>query len=130
MSLNFSSAVLCDYVRKEENGKYILIGVYTGNILLSEFHKEIALSAFLQGSLTEPKKDNQVSFRYQLDKKEVALLGGTISNPKDNSEVTFNIPPVVVRPEGPCALKLSYKVKGGRWKQLLQKDFALIPKQV
>lgn len=36
MPLKVKSALICDHARREDNGKHILIGVYSGDIILAK----------------------------------------------------------------------------------------------
>ena len=46
-TLKLSTILLCDDVRKEDNGKEFLIGVYSGNILLSELPTNLIVCLWL-----------------------------------------------------------------------------------
>jgi hypothetical protein len=43
-----ASVVVCDDIRVEQNNKFILIGVYTGNIVVGGFPAEIGLCWWIQ----------------------------------------------------------------------------------
>lgn len=47
------SLLLCDDIRKEDNGKAIIIGVYTGDIVVPKFPAALMLSIWLQGHAEE-----------------------------------------------------------------------------
>ena len=47
--LEVREVLVCDDIRREENGKAILIGVYVGDILVSAFPANLRLSFWLQG---------------------------------------------------------------------------------
>ena len=42
-------AILCDDIRKEDNGKMMLIGIYSGDILVPTFPSKLPLSMLLHG---------------------------------------------------------------------------------
>jgi hypothetical protein len=42
--LKIISVLICDDVRREENGKEILIGVYSGDIIVTRFPAAMALT--------------------------------------------------------------------------------------
>ncbi len=71
-------AILCDQVRREDNGKRIAIGIYGRNILLQQFPAKLALSLFM---LMRPKKTGltKIEFRALLDDTVVATFGGEIA---------------------------------------------------
>ncbi|QQM31751.1 hypothetical protein JET14_06170 [Martelella lutilitoris] len=55
--------IFCDDIRKEDNGKAILIGVYTGALVLEQLPVDILLSAWIRVSgLDKGKHDVSVEF--------------------------------------------------------------------
>ena len=59
----FDHAIICDEIRQEINKKYILVGVYTGDILIKNFPVNMGLSALLHGR-TEAGAEIAVELRY------------------------------------------------------------------
>jgi hypothetical protein len=50
-SIEITSVIVCDDIRREDNGKLLLLGVYVGDILLPSFPSSIALSFYATGSV-------------------------------------------------------------------------------
>jgi hypothetical protein len=46
------NAIVCDDARREDNGKAILIGVYTGSILASKFPTQMQLAVWIEHQVT------------------------------------------------------------------------------
>lgn len=46
-------AIVCDDIRREDNGKQIMIGVYTGDILVNTFPSNINLSFWIHLAVIE-----------------------------------------------------------------------------
>lgn len=46
MSLSLRTTLICDDVRREDNGKFLLIGVYTPNIVVYQLPATLQLCAF------------------------------------------------------------------------------------
>ena len=67
------SAVLCDDVRQENNGKYILIGVYVHSVVVTDFPANISLTVWIEikpnevgefpGEIRVTKEDQSVLLR-------------------------------------------------------------------
>lgn len=47
-------AIVCDDIRREDNGKQILIGIYTGDIIVSAFPTNLNLSFWLHLAVEKP----------------------------------------------------------------------------
>lgn len=48
--IKFDSVIVCDDIRREDNGKALLIGVYAGDILVPRFPAAMQLSFYIIGS--------------------------------------------------------------------------------
>lgn len=81
------NVVLCDTIRREDNGKHILIGVYSGSIAVPEFPVNLALGIWIRFDL--PGTDEA--------KIDCQLLAG--------ETVVGNIDAIPIRP-GPSSLAL------------------------
>ena len=67
---DLSSAVLCDEIRQEHNGKYILIGVYIHTVLVEDFPTNLILSVW-----------------GEIKPRELGVLNGQIRVIKDDESV-------------------------------------------
>ena len=118
------SAVVCDDIRHEDNGKDILIGVYSGIITVHALPSpSIPLRCWLsieaQGS-GNAKLDFQVS-----DHKNSQIFQTEINMGSDELVGYGRIPlgPILYSlkdPEG--HLKFDYKVEGGEWINIITKN--------
>jgi hypothetical protein len=125
MSLEITSAILCDLVRTEDTGKQILIGVYTGDVLFERFPAAFAPTFWIgfkpsiQNAEMEfelrieapgPNKPRINPFKLPIERQKTVLLVVSV----EKLEIT-----------GPGPLRFSIRLKGGRWTQVLSKDVAL-----
>lgn len=91
MQLEFG--ILCDQVRKEDNGKLIFIGVYTSDLTLPRFPSDVLVSLAVSFLPTEVRKE-----RFELvgSLNGEAIVSGTsefqIVDPKRSFAVFQNIP--------------------------------------
>lgn len=114
----FQQAVICDDVRREDNGKSILIGVYSHDIIVAKLPATFSLASYIVGTVTgvdEAKFETRVKVN-----NEVMHSGrGTIRiTSRDNPYFTLVSPalPLEIAEEG--ELVLDAKIEGGRWKTL------------
>lgn len=129
-TVEFDFAVICDDIRKEDNGKLILIGVYSGNILVGGFPGKLALATWLHGYGHELEEvDIEIRYQFVADESEEKpyIVGAqgkiTVVNTKD--EVSVPLPRMPVVFAGPGLLSVDYRLGGGRWKNLLEKRVLL-----
>lgn len=117
--LNFKWAVICDDIRREDNGKQILIGVYSENIGIPSFPANIALSIWLQciGS-----KAGEVPFDFRLlfDGREISGGSGSINVPFPNKMLSVGIGGLFAQILSPGTLTFQIRQHGGRWQKIKQ----------
>ena len=123
------SVVLCDDIRQENTGKAILIGVYSGDIVISSIPARLGISLWLQGRATESAHD--LSVRALLygaapeGSAKPAVTPGVAINVEPGNEFTValtGIPTEITEP-GYLAIQLKY---GDRdWTELIRKRITL-----
>lgn len=84
-------AIICDDIRREDNGKFILIGVYPEVIILSAIPAQITLSLWLQFKIQIFNKENiefvirgsaiKEPINFSLDINDTNILGKPSSIP-------------------------------------------------
>ena len=120
------NALLCEDARKDKLEKDILIGVFSGNISVSEFPANIPLAVWLNLAvsgagkdainvrLTCPGRNNTISGRFELEKKEAA-----------RELISVSTPTALVNLKKPGKLRFQIQQASGRWKTVLSKDVSL-----
>ena len=63
MSISVQSTVVCDDVRREDNGKHILIGVYAGALFLQSIPAALASLGFYFETIVEGSHDATVQIQ-------------------------------------------------------------------
>ena len=128
-----STSVLCDDVRREDNGKYILLGVYTGGINFDAPFpvRKRGLFVFSLGQVSSKRIEMAFRVRHK-NSGEVALNGEVKLEMRSNVnpeladgrnlpiELAFPISPIEFHLGGKYAAQ--YKDGSGRWKTLLEFD--------
>ncbi|NQV61414.1 MAG: hypothetical protein HQ502_17235 [Alphaproteobacteria bacterium] len=127
VSLNI--ALLCDDAKKEEGtGKDILIGVYSGNIALSEVPATVVVCLWLQLK-TKGAGDFEKEIRV-IDTRGEMLIMGKFEVQVHQEEagltsVALNKMPLTLKRSGP--LKFQWRSENGRWSTILTTEVLVRP---
>ena len=73
--MKFKNVIICDDLRTEINGKDIIIGIYSENIIVPKFPANLLLSLWAQ-FFANRSGDIPVSMRIQKDKKDLFVVEG------------------------------------------------------
>lgn len=128
--LRFDHAILCDDIRREDNNKVILIGIYSGDILVQKLPSNLVLAAWLIGTAYE-EGEWPLEIRYKISAKDAKPRKVTASGNigvkelKEATELAVPLAKVPLKIEMPGTLSLDYRISGGRWKKLLSKTIIL-----
>jgi hypothetical protein len=71
LPINVETVVLCDDIRQEANGKFLLIGVYGGNVVIPSFPANLNLAVWMFG-YTE--KSGKIELRLRIVGPQEAIL--------------------------------------------------------
>ena len=85
--ISFKFAVVCDDIRREDNGKFMIIGAYAAELIVSEFPAPLVLSAFIPFE-AEKKESFDLEFQVLIDGQRVYKASGRI-------EVVSGEPPLI-----------------------------------
>ena len=124
VTVKFLSAIICDDVRKEDNMKEIIIGVYTGNIVVFEKNATITLCVWLYMEV-DGNGSIDVEFRGFDPSGRPVFKGKMAVTAQKKNTISSTLPPfhITVDQEGP--LKIQYRKAGGRWTNLLTKKVVI-----
>lgn len=111
-------AVACDQVRKEDNGKFILIGVYGKDVRLVTIPATIVLTVVLGVFSEAPIESCPLSVRASFDEQEVYSGTGEVSISKPGNDLLV-VPNVMIHVPTEGDLKIDAKVGTGRWRTVL-----------
>ncbi len=117
--LTFRAVILCDDVRVENNGKHILIGVYSGDIYVSEFAFQLPLRLWINVTPKEVGKQYQLELRSSFSGKGFAHAKISF-DAKGAGDVGFALPPFVINgtEEGEIVVEVE---QDGHWQVILRK---------
>lgn len=118
------AAVLCDDIRREDNGKDILIGAYSSTILVHALPSSpLPLMCWLSLIIKEPGSLH-LSFR-ATDHNRNAIFQHTINMGTDSDlgEGSFPLGPIFFQLKEPKGtIKIDYKEEQGEWINILEKN--------
>jgi hypothetical protein len=88
LPFEIETAVLCDDIRQERNGKYLLIGVYGGNIIVRSFPTDLQLALWV---LARPKTLGRAQVRIRVigPQQNTLVEGGLEFELKDPARATI-----------------------------------------
>lgn len=115
------SALVCDDVRRENNGKEILIGVYSGKIIVPRLPTNIVLMAWLNILVRGPT-EFPLDIRI-LDPNERTVMEGEVTVKLDDVQDTSSmiIPKFHLLVENEGSLKIKFRKGRGRWQTIIEK---------
>lgn len=128
MTMRVISALLCDDVRQEKNGKYILIGAYTGEILYPRFPAAGQFSAMCCLEVGEPSEAS-IQFRFKVDDEIVGDITGEVgSDTPGRMWVALSLPPMSF--PGACIVSAEFRVNDtGEWEVFMSMPVRRIENQ-
>lgn len=127
--LTIKAALMCDEVRREDNGKGFFIGVYQGDVTVKEFPAALRLTWVL---LAQPRRSTEREMEFKLtydenteDPKTILAKLEIQSGPLEGmEEVQIILPDVVLTFNGPTTLTLSLK-DDEQWNPIARKNLML-----
>jgi uncharacterized protein DUF6941 len=126
--LSFNSIVVCDEIRTEITGKDILIGVFSGEILVTSFPTVIGVAFWCEVE----NSDEDIGIKeYEL---RIGVEDGQALPFKVTADIrapgtsVLKIPTVRIPVPGPTVVSLEF-LDGGHWRVLKSKKILLIEQQ-
>jgi hypothetical protein len=112
-------AIVCDQVRREDNGKLIIIGIYGKSILISEFPAVVPLSIATQVKPTQVGEVG-IEFRVLIDGEEMVKGGAAVHFPTLDPAF-LNLPNLPVQLVRPSSVRFEMREQQGRrWTTLAE----------
>ena len=110
------NAIICDDIRKEDSGKYILIGVYGENITVSRFPFSSTF-AFWISVMTHREGEILCQWKMTHDKLgDLSITDGKITIKKIEAESPIPLRQVPVQVHEAGVLSLKVRESEGRWR--------------
>lgn len=118
------SAVLCDEVRIENNGKYLLIGVYSGGIVLDRLPLTFGVSAYIEAAL--PAGTTKIEISCTLGEAELAEITVEVEVPEAgiHGVATPRFGANVASPQNLC---IAVGFNGGEKREVQRRPIIVVP---
>jgi hypothetical protein len=125
--LKFGNAILCDDIRREEgNNKYILIGIYSGDIILSNMPAEFQLAFYIE--IFAPAGHYDLQIRLSGPQKGAeAILPTSFDHAGGDQVGTLASPRIGLTMTEEGTFKIDARVGEGRWKNIIVKKVIVTP---
>lgn len=117
--LKVTNAILCDDIRKEQGtNKAILIGVYSGDLVLPTIPADVQLAVYLE--LVAPAGAYVVEIKFSGPQKGHAIMKATLETARDGIG-TIASPRVGINMAQEGVFRIDARVNEGRWTNLISK---------
>lgn len=127
--LSIKYAVICDDIRREDNGKQILIGVYSEDIIVSSFPAQLNLAMWLQCK-AENSGEVNFDFRALRDGNDEIFKGSAkIQVPTADKLLSIAVTPLIVQIISPGTLTFQVRQHQGRWQTVKKMGVGASPKK-
>ena len=106
--------LLCDQVRREDNGKLLLIGVFGHDIRVASLPARLALTLVIGISSKSSVDDHSIEVKTSFNGRQVHTGSGRITISESGAELIV-VPNIVIQLEQPGELEFKVKLGEGRW---------------
>jgi hypothetical protein len=127
MPLDVKAAILCDFVRIEETGKHIIIGVYTGSIVFPALPTKFTPTFWIE--MVPFTRDSDMDLELKLEvpglkKPRIGPVRLHIQGQGELVHLTLTGPPIEITETG--LFRVSMRPLGrGRWQEVIAKAVQL-----
>jgi hypothetical protein len=109
------NTIICDDVRREDNGKEILIGIYGSAMLVSKFPAAVSPVLWMQ---VRPMKSGELRFSIRLKNEADAVfheISGGVNVDAPGEMGAVSTPPAPIQVNAEMQLVFEMKQEGGEW---------------
>jgi len=118
MNIKFTAALLCDHIRQEMSGKYILIGIYSSSIVFGSLPNFAQFQLFARANLHE-SGDHMIRIRVNVGGIENQRFEAEV-NVVEPSEDWLPIPLQPIQFQVPGPLSSEQLGDDGEWSEFLK----------
>jgi hypothetical protein len=105
----FGSVVVCDDIRREDNGKHILVGTYSSEIVFAGLPSAVQLRALIEYQ-APTEGEAPLNFEWVVNGTSVALIEGSVNQHKRGTHapmfIPIALPPVLLEVESESLVEL------------------------
>ena len=121
------TALVCDDARKEASGKEIVIGIYTGDILVQAYPASLSLCLWILASF---KSKGATPLQLRLvggDGSQLVHFEGTAEIDQPDTPATLPLPRFLFSVGKNSRLKFEWRIGAGEWQTVIEKQVRLHP---
>lgn len=123
--INILNAILCDDIRQEfGNNKLILIGVYSGDVVLSQIPAEILMAFYVE--LQAPVGRHEIEIRLSGPQKGEGIFNATFES-EGSGIGTLASPRIGINMAEEGTFRIDFRKGEGRWVNIISKKIILSP---
>lgn len=120
-SVVFNNCLLCEDIRQEKSNKYILIGVYSGDILIANLPASIPLAFYLDGNVTKPGS-HKLHLKLSGPGEGSATIQLGLDTKKKNEPIVLPLPRLDVTMECEGVFTVEASDDGHTWTVIIKKQ--------
>jgi hypothetical protein len=120
----FTNIILCDDVRAEINNKFMLIGVYTADILVAAFPQRLRFSMYFE-YIPEESGEKEMFFKLAIGDEKPAQFQLKLSVSKPNINTPIIIPPVEMTINKESEFRVECSEDNKKWIRLITKHILI-----
>jgi hypothetical protein len=120
--MKIKCALVCDDSRIEDNGKHIIIGVYSNNVAVEHFPATIGLTLWFQMLVGKAGEiDFEVRARDAFDRKKLfSAFEGKMNINQKEEPITMKTPQFLIQTEEPVKIVFEMRESGKRWSKIIE----------
>jgi len=122
----FRNVLLCDDVRKEIGNKRTIVGVFSGDIIVSSVPAVVPLAAYIEFMPTS-LDDNEIEFRFLVGNKPIATLKATLNDLQMGVVAVLELPKIVIHATQPTEVSIDAQIKNRPVQRLMTKKILVGP---
>ena len=119
-NIGIRNCILCEDIRQEKSEKFILAGVFSGDIYVEKMPANIPLAFFLLGNVRKPG-ETKLWLKLSGPGKGSAVIEASITSTVENEEATMVLPRMEILMESEGVFKLEASSNNKTWTTLSEK---------
>ena len=120
--VEIQNALLCEDLRPEQNGKWTILGAFSGDIVVPSLPTNIKLTAYIEIFLNKKYRGN-IHFRMLLDGAECMKISGKMEGNLGYSAIP--LPQFIVGIPKPGSLVAEISTDGQNWLEIIKRRLSI-----
>lgn len=116
----FRNVLFCDDVRREIGNKRTIVGVFSGDIVVSNVPAVVPLATYIE-FIPISLDDNEIEFRFVVAGEPIATLKATLGDRQMGVVAVLELPKIAIHVEHPTEVSLDAQIKDRPTQRLVTK---------